>query len=581
MIITGSTIYNQFSHPCLYRVHLDLFGNKDERAEPSAAGRYLMERGNRHEKAVFDHLKAKHPKDCVEISPDPSLNHNDDIARRVIATQEAMKSGIRFIMHGFLTSQPGDFQSFEPGVGARDSEFCFRGETDLLERRDDLKSDLGDYAYVVGDVKSSRDAKFGQKMQVAFYSAILEKRQGLFPPTGFIITGASERQEFSTEDLLWTLRLFLEEEAPSCQEKEDVSFHYGPKCRFCHWRNHCKKLAEKTDDLCLVPGCKPSEKRTLVAAGIHNRKELMAQSEADLRTLGRRFGNRMDGFRDLKQKAGAQELGMSIMRQDPNTSTLGQAPAGLGAPCIFRHRGPILLVDAIPDRFHGDEAMLAFALCRPRDKSEDFGMFSFIAAEKPADCVGTLRALFVELNNTNKLLQSRRERALLVFVDPSLPYRLKRQAASLWQEHGNAPTSVERLLSESAILTNTIDRTYHLPIDTFDLDRLNQTLLRKHNGPTMTSPLEPDALRDYCSRLEGKNADDAEMALRKLDEIFADYKIDPCHAIEEPGSDLDAILVREWRETKDPAFRLLMEFNLAERLKTSKSILDVLTRLTK
>ncbi|MFT7620139.1 MAG: hypothetical protein ACI97A_003796 [Planctomycetota bacterium] len=580
MIITGSTIYNHFSHPCLYRVHLDLFGDKAERSKPSAAGRYLMERGNRHEVDVFSHLKEKHPEDCIEISRDPDLGHEEDIQRRIEATEEAMRSGVRFIMHGFLTSQAGDFKTVIPGKTQHDTDFCFRGETDLLERRDDLQSEFGDFAYVVGDVKSSRNAKFGQKMQVAFYSALLEKYQGLFPPTGFIITGDAKREEFSTEDLKWILRLFLEEEIAECVDGDSVSFHFGPRCRFCHWRGHCEKKAENTDDLSLVPGCRPAEKRALVAAGIPDRNGLMAQTESDLRSLGRRYGNRLDGFRDLKQKAGAQQFGMAIMRQDPRDTMLSAASAGLGAPCIFRHRGPILLVDAIPDRFHGDEAMLGFSLVRPRDREAVEGSISFVAADEPGQSVSTLRSIFVELNNNNKLVQGNYERVLMVFVDPSLPYRLRRQAGSLWQQHASVPTSIERLLSESAILTETVERTYHLPIDSFDLGGLQQVLSKQKERTPVPSPLDLDALKTFCHRQGRAKNQHADEALEKMNHIFADYGIDPTTTQPSDPSDLDAIFVREWRLTKDDSFGLLMQFNLHQRLQTAHSILRIISRLT-
>ncbi len=581
MIITGSPIYSHFSHPCLYRVHLDLFGDKEERTPPSAAGRYLMERGNRHEAEVFAHLKTSHPDDWAEIGRDPALDHEDDIQRRIIATKAAMKDGVRFIMHGFLSSTPGDFYTMTPGVGAQESEFCFRGETDLLERRDDLSSELGDYAYVVGDVKSSRNAKFGQKMQVAFYSALLAKHQGLLPPYGFIVTGDAQREEFSTTDLQWILRLFLEEEVAECLDQERVSFHFGPRCRFCHWRGHCEKVAETADDLSLVPGCRPAEKRALVAAGIPSRNELMAQTESDLRALGRRFGNRLDGFRDLKQKAGAQQLGMAVMRQDPRTWVVRQAPASASAPCMFRHRGPILLVDAIPDRFFGDEAMLAFSLVRPRDMDRDEASLTFVAADKPGNCVATLRSLFVELNNTNKLLQPTRERVLMVFVDPSLPYRLRRQAAALWHTHMSAPTSVERLLSESQILTETIDRTYHLPIDTYDLDGLLRVLAREKQHDSIRSPLEVNALQNFCEQRGSGEHETAGETIKKVESIFEDFGIDADKARQECPSDLDAIYVREWRLKKDKSFAALLQFNLAERLRIAGSILRIMARLTR
>ncbi len=581
MIITGSTVYNHFSHPCLYRIHLDLFGDRSRRSQPDAAGRYLMERGIRHEARVFAELKERFGDDYRTIERDPDLSSEDDIARRVEGTLQAMRDGVRCITHGFLTSEEGDFCTVYPGQGKEPSPFVFRGETDILERRDDLESAWGSYGYVVGDVKSSRHARLGQKMQVAFYSLILEKRQGLLPPSGFIVTGDSRREEFSIDDLKWSLSLFLEEEISTCIDSSDVAFHFSSRCRFCHWREHCRSKAEEQDDLSLIPGCRPTAKRALTAAGILNRQDLLRQEEADLRDLGRSFGSRLDGFRDLKKQAGAQEFGRAVMRQDPRT-TVVRSSVAMGAPCIFRHRGPLLLVDAIPDRFFGDEALMGFALVRPlvgRD-DEDISL-SFEPAPTPGAYTSTLRSLFIALNDNNKLLKARREHALLVFVDSTLPRRLRRQSGSLWQQKGKAPVSVERLLSDSAVLTDVVERTYHLPIDAWELDKVHP-LLDVHAGRENSADIwDRDALAAFATTHLNVTTEETDEALQALRGVLEDYGIDPEKARTDDGCDWDAILVREWRDTGRDGFCLLLKFRLARRLRKAKAIAGLMTRLVR
>src|SRR5690606_9037717 len=56
----------------------------------------------------------------------------------------------------------------------------FLGIPDLL-RREPGASALGDFHYVVGDVKSSAGARADQALQVAFYARLLEKVQGRPP----------------------------------------------------------------------------------------------------------------------------------------------------------------------------------------------------------------------------------------------------------------------------------------------------------------------------------------------------------------------------------------------------------------
>ncbi len=575
MIVTGNTIYNHFSHPCSYRVYLDVTGDRKLRSAPGPTGRYLMERGNRHETRIFAELKREHPDDWIEIARDPALDHAADIARRIELTEEAMRWGVRFIMHGFLSTEPGEVAAHRPGRAPEPSDFVLRGETDLLERIDDFATELGDHGYIVGDVKSSRHARFGQRMQVAFYSAILALRQGRRPERGFIVTGAGEREEFPLDDLEWTLRHFLEEEIHEYVDPERVFFHIEPSCRYCHWRDHCGEKAREENDLSLIPGCRRPEKRALIAAGIPDRAALARADEKELRLLGRAWGRSMDGYRDLKKRASAQEFGRPLVRQEPRQS---EPSSRLQSPSLFRHRGPILLVDAVADPFHGDEAVLALCSFDPRDPPPLIEP-RFVATREPREPEFVLRELFRELGQTNKLLRRDRQRCLLVFLDGRLPWRLKRQAADAGARHRAAPTSVEKLIAESIVLNATAERTWHLPVESRDLDGLARSLARGEATVGMRSPLELGRLEEHL-RGRADAAQRADAIRGRVAALAADYGLD-LDQLESAGADIDALAVREWREAEsdDDDWRQLLEVVLAERLATGRDILVHLMRL--
>lgn len=576
MVVTGNTIYNHFSHPCSYRVHLDLFGDRRERSAPGPTGRYLMERGNRHEARVFAELKSRHPDDWVEIARDETLDHQEDIARRIAATLDAMRAGPRYILHGFLATEEGEVEVHRPGLGRGPSSLCFRGETDLLERVDDVGTELGAWGYRVGDVKSSRHARFGQRMQVAFYSAILARRQGRRPDTGFIVTGDGSREDFALEDLEWTLRHFLEEEIHEFLEPERVFFHLDSSCRFCHWQEHCARRAQEEDDLSLIPGCRRPEKRALVAAGIGDRAALAAADDKALRLLGRAWGRSMDGYRDLKKRAAAQVFGRPLVRQEPQQS---EPSSDLGTPSLFRHRGPLLLVDAIGDPFHGDEALLATARFDPADPPTGLEA-RFAAAVAPRQPEQVLRELFRELGQTNKLLRRDGRRLLLVFLDSRLPYRLKRQAAAAGDRHRAAPTAVERLLAESVVLSATAERTWHLPVEARDLDGITRSLARGQQPvPSMRSALAPGRIEEHLRLADPEGAPARAERLRALvAELAEDYGLDR-DRLAAPDADLEIIALREWRDGGADDWRLILEIVLAERLEAGRRVLDELLRL--
>ncbi|HGY92516.1 MAG TPA: TM0106 family RecB-like putative nuclease [Planctomycetes bacterium] len=555
--VTGSVVYNHFGHPCAYRLHLDLHGDRDLRCEPAALTRYFMERGNRHEARVFERIQKERPDDCIAIARDPSLPHEEDLERRAAATLEAMREGKGIIFHGVIQSEPGEVKKIVPGVGEEESPFRLRGETDILERVDGVPSDFGDYAYRVGDVKSSRDAQFPQKMQVAFYSLVLSRRQGAMPETGFIQTGADERVDFAIEPMLWTVRLFLEEEIHETWEPGESPFHLTPYCDQCAWRDHCREQAERDDDLSLIPGCRPGEKRALLAMGVRSRTELAAKDDRALRALGKSWGGRRDGFRDLKLRASALEFGRPVPKSDPGA--LPQAQGGGRVPDPASHRGPFLLVAGVADGFHGEDAALAVWRLRRDDlgreaPTEKAG--AVIHHRGTADQPGEmLRRLYREISQTNRLLSSRRESVLPIFLSRSLPYRFRRLAESLGGE-AVAARFVEEVLCDAVVLPEWLDRRFHLPLATFDVEEA----ARLFGIEVASAP--PGAHPEVAERVQALAADFG----------FAGETL--CEATPH----LRRLAVREMRDDSAPVWRDVIERSLLRDLEAGARLMGHLLK---
>lgn len=536
--LTGNIVYNHFGHPCPYRLHRDLTAPRSERTKPHATGRYLMERGNRHEETVFRGIQKKYPDEWISIAADPDASDRiADIARRAAATEKAMAAGVRFIFHGIIERRPLRAEEVL-GAPAPREDLAFRGETDILIREEGSATP---HRYIVGDVKSSLHAKFTQKMQVAFYSWIIAQRQGSFPETGFIITGSGTREDFLIDDYRWTLKHFIEEEIHEFVESGGNRMHMSYHCDSCHWFEHCHELATTTDDLSLIPTCRRVEKRALNQAGIATRASLLEMDEKELRTLGRRVGTGLDCFRDLKKRATAQEFGRPVVNQHPKTAASGYAN---GPPDLYRHRGPILIISSIPDHYHGDEALLATSLARreqllsPESRAK-LSIGQLLDGLRPDQAADRLPELLGHIHETSELLVARQETLLFVLTDEGLPSRLRKQAAGTMCE-----MPIETLLTDATFLPKLVRRTWFLATPTRDLHEVAKAVQKTTTEVKWSAP---EAIRNK--------------AQGALDELAEDYGLNPNELI--PGErNIRPLIVQEWRASGDEHWRSLLEFDM-------------------
>ena len=567
--VTGNLIYNYFSHPCSYRVHLDLIGDRTEKCPPTPAGRYLMQRGIRHEARVFDELRALHPNSFVVVSRDEAAEPEADIERRVAATTEAMRTGARVILHGFLRGGAAKSRGFAFPDAAPNEPLVFRGESDILLRVEEPSPAFGAYGYIVADVKSSHAATFAQKMQVAFYSWILEDIQGSRPRTGAIINGLGEREDFAIDELIWTLRPFVEEEVFEFVRPERAFYHLESACESCHWREHCRARADAEDDLSLVPGCTRSAKRALLGAGIASRGALKKKSDAELRDLGRAYGMRLDGFRDLQKLASAQEFKRPVIRQHPRQMIADKSSAAHGAPCLYRHRGAYLIVAGLYDGTSGREALLG-AVLRRRDEvlgakaAAGDVLFFEESDERPA-----ILALLAKKLEIEKLLA--REPLLVLFAEGVLEHRLRQSARRHVKKRRGLGEAVERILIDAIALTDVVDRTYFLPVEARRIGEV--AALLPATAAVGTYSKRP-------SHLEPAAGEWRPIPLRTalLERVAADYGLDTSRVLA-AETDRRPILLREWLSTGDATCAAMARDEVAEDLRAAECVLAHLLKL--
>ena len=317
--ITGSVIYSHFRHLCPYHTWL-LFNVGVEEVIPPPSDRLLMDTGIRHEEEALRYFQEQLGDECVDIPATRGRNRVEDMRVRAAKTIDAMAEGKQVIYHGILAP---DMDLLEKTFGPMPFSIPMRGETDFLFRVDnDENSKWGPFHYEVADAKSSRSSKFCQQMQVVFYSRLLETVQGVTPQCGRILTrplGVEKmsapfgEELFLSDDYIWTLRTFIEEEFQEILQKDEGDFFFHPKgtCGTCPFYDRCVDRAETANDLSLLPDIRKIQKRHLNRAGVLDIKSLAGAKKSILKKAADATGVTLNGFGKLKLQA------VSFLKNEP------------------------------------------------------------------------------------------------------------------------------------------------------------------------------------------------------------------------------------------------------------------------
>jgi predicted RecB family nuclease len=305
--ITGTTIYTYVA--CPRAADLDLHEDRANRRPLSEAEELSRQRGRE--------LEALRTAELGFAEPRYGKGDYDDGAAQTLAL---LRQGVAGVTQGVL------------------ADGHLLGIPDLL-RKEPGSSALGDFHYVVGDVKSSSAARADQALQVAFYGRLLGKLQGRAPSYGFLWLKDGREQRLPLDEFAPVLDDVMARVAALAQTNgvHERAF-WSAACRSCHWSELCAAELTAREDLSLVAGMTRGLRATLEAAGIARAGELC---EAAPERLAKRAHLEGALVRRLQLAARAWRLGEPLPAAD---SVLAEGAVARGRAVLH------VLVDTFAER---------------------------------------------------------------------------------------------------------------------------------------------------------------------------------------------------------------------------------------
>lgn len=241
---------------CRHLTGLDLAVARGELAKPAGWNpelELLRERGERHEAAYIEHLRATGHE--IVVIPGRDL---EEPARR--ATVKAMRDGAEIIVQAAL------------------SDGVWGGRADILKRVE-TPSVLGEWSYEVIDTKLARETKGGTVLQLCLYSDLVTEIQGKRPDYAYVVAPYRDftPEPFRLDDYAAYARkvkqaLMDEVGAPSDSYPLPV-----PHCDNCRWRDNCDQRRRHDDHLSLVAGMSSMHANEFERRGIDTMAKLAAE----------------------------------------------------------------------------------------------------------------------------------------------------------------------------------------------------------------------------------------------------------------------------------------------------------------
>ncbi len=298
--ITGTTIYTYVA--CPRAAELDLHEDRSKRRALTEAEELSRHRGRE--------LEAVRTADLGYGEPRFDKNDYDDGARQ---TQALLHDGVVGVTQGVL----------------KDADLL--GVPDLL-RKEPGASALGDFHYVVGDVKSSSAARADQALQVAFYGRLLEKVQGRAPSYGFLWLKDGREQRLPLAEIAPVLDDVLARVVVLARAKADRERAFlSAACRRCHWSTLCDAELRAREDLSLVAGMSRGLRTTLESVGVARASQLC---DVAPERIAKRAHLEVALVRQLQLSARAWRAGEPMVEPAGEESV---APASASAPAAVIH----------------------------------------------------------------------------------------------------------------------------------------------------------------------------------------------------------------------------------------------------
>lgn len=157
------------------------------------------------------------------------------------------------------------------------------GKPDLLVKRKMRKRGrFGKYCYDILEVKSHKELRVRDVLQVRFYAMILEELQGAEPR--IFVETSSKTHEIKPEPWDWVppMSFVLEEVIRIKEGRMPQTFYSRSTCRICGYHDFCYQRLKGKKDVSMVPGIGPASAGQLAKISIFTIPEL---AECNLRSV--------------------------------------------------------------------------------------------------------------------------------------------------------------------------------------------------------------------------------------------------------------------------------------------------------
>ena len=241
---------------CRRLTALDVSVAKGLRGAPSyhnPAVDILAQRGLEHERRYVDALVTQGLA-VAELSAVASGAPTDTA---LAATLNALRSGVDVVVQPTLRHER------------------WFGRPDVLRRVDTLASTLGGWSYEVVDTKLAEETRGATILQLAVYSDLLARVQGVLPERFYVVTPdpVAPMQTYRVQDYAAYFRLLRARLEAATREDPmallgstyPAPVHY---CDVCRWWSECDKKRHDDDHFSLVAGISRLQMRELRGRGI-------------------------------------------------------------------------------------------------------------------------------------------------------------------------------------------------------------------------------------------------------------------------------------------------------------------------
>ncbi|MFL9906802.1 TM0106 family RecB-like putative nuclease [Paraburkholderia sp. RL17-337-BIB-A] len=213
----------------------------------------IQEKGHAHEAAYLERLKRQYPDgEVVDIT-----QHGRSAKGRERATLLAMQAGADIIYQGVLTDGP------------------FVGYIDFM-RKVGKRSALGSFSYEPLDTKLGRSTRAKFIVQLALYSALIRRTQGVPPDYLHVVLGTNDEVAYRCADYAHYFDVLRERFLAHAASADTAGTYPEPcsRCNLCHWRDGCEKQRLDDDHLSQVANLSRLHAKRLTAGGVSTMAQL-------------------------------------------------------------------------------------------------------------------------------------------------------------------------------------------------------------------------------------------------------------------------------------------------------------------